>query len=58
MKRHLDPDRRVIIFPPPPLQPKLPDPHDDGPRPPGARMRQQFVPPPVDLNGAGQRLAA
>ena len=58
MNRHLDPDRRVIIFQPPPLQPTLPDPHDDGPRPPGARMRQPFVSPPVDFIEAEQRQAA
>jgi hypothetical protein len=57
MNRHLDPDRRVIIFQPA-LQPTLTDPDDGSPRPPGARMRQPFVPPPVDLNGAEQRLAA
>jgi|KBSSwiStaDraftv2_1062776.scaffolds.fasta_scaffold379953_2 hypothetical protein len=58
MNRHLDPDRRVIIFQAPPLQPRLTDPDDGRPRPPGARLRQPLVTPPVDLNGAEQRLAA
>jgi hypothetical protein len=54
MNRHLDPDRRLIIFKAPPLQLTLTDPDDGCPRPPAAGMRQPFVPPPVDLNGAEQ----
>ena len=58
MNRHLDPERRVIVFQAPRWQPAPPDPDDSDPRPPGAIMRQPFVPPPVDLVMAEQRLAA
>jgi hypothetical protein len=56
MNRHLDPEGRVILLHAPTSQSEPPGPDDSDPFPPGASMRQPFVPPPVDL--VEQRLAA